>query len=94
MLGLGETYDQLKHVFQDAVERGVDILTLGQYLKPDRSSMDVVKYYHPDQFEELKEIALSMGIRYVFSGPLVRSSYLAEHVFEDLIDGVSTQHCH
>ncbi len=94
MVGLGETKDQLKRVFEDIRQRNVDILTLGQYLKPDRHSLDVVHYYHPDEFDQLKEIALNMGIRYVFSGPLVRSSYLAEHVFEDLIDHAPIPNCH
>lgn len=92
MLGLGETQDQLKRVFEDIKQKDVDILTLGQYLRPDKMSLPVERYYHPDEFEELKEIAEQMGIRYVFSGPLVRSSYLAEHVFEDLIDMPSTHH--
>jgi len=85
MVGLGETTDQLLRAFDDAAAVGVDILTLGQYLKPDKTSLDVVRYYHPDEFEALKEAALRRGIRYVFSGPLVRSSFLAENVFEDLM---------
>lgn len=85
MVGLGETVDELVDVFQDIQAAGVDILTLGQYLKPDKTSLDVTRYYHPDEFEFLKEKALEAGIRFVFSGPMVRSSFLAEHVFEELI---------
>lgn len=84
MVGLGETPEQLVRVFEEAARNRVDILTIGQYLKPDRNNLDVQKYYHPDEFAMLKEKAEQAGIRYVFSGPLVRSSYLAEHVFEDL----------
>lgn len=87
MVGLGETKEQLTRVFKDIKDTGVDILTLGQYLKPDKNNLDVEKYYHPDEFQELKAIAESVGIRYVFSGPLVRSSYLADIVFEDLESG-------
>ncbi len=90
MVGLGETKDQLNRVFEDIKKKSVDILTLGQYLRPDKKSLPVEYYYHPDEFEELKQMAESHGIRYVFSGPLVRSSYLAEHVFEDLIDQEET----
>lgn len=87
MVGLGETTEELVETFSDIQKSKVDILTIGQYLKPDKNSLDVKKYYHPDEFQFLKESAEKAGIRYVFSGPLVRSSYLAEHVFEDLIDG-------
>ncbi|MGA0241986.1 MAG: lipoyl synthase [Candidatus Marinamargulisbacteria bacterium] len=85
MLGLGETHDELLQTFDDVAARGVDILTLGQYLKPGKDNADVMKYYTPDEFEQYKTLAESAGIRYVFSGPLVRSSYLAEHVFEDIV---------
>lgn len=85
MLGLGETEEELLQAFEDIQASGVDILTLGQYLKPDKHNIDVVRYYHPDEFVSLREKALSKGIRYVFSGPLVRSSFLAETVFEDLM---------
>ena len=85
MLGLGETEDELMKAFEDIQASGVDILTLGQYLKPDKNNIDVAKYYHPDEFVSLREKALEKGIRYVFAGPLVRSSFLAESVFEDLI---------
>ena len=83
MVGLGETTEELLTTFQDIRNANVDILTIGQYLKPDRKSINISKYYHPDEFEFLKEEALKMGFRHVFSGPLVRSSYYAEHVFEE-----------
>ena len=84
MVGLGETYDELKAVFEDIQKARVDIVTIGQYLKPDKTSLDVVRYYDLEEFETLRTMAEKSGIRYVFSGPLVRSSFLAEHVFEDL----------
>ena len=84
MLGLGETHDELLATFKDVANRGVDILTLGQYLKPGKDNADVKKYYTPEEFDMYKVLAEDAGIRYVFSGPLVRSSYLAEHVFEDV----------
>jgi len=84
MVGLGETEDELRAVFKDIEGIPIDILTLGQYLKPDKLSLDVKRYYHPDDFARLKTDAEACGIRYVFSGPNVRSSFLAEHVFEDV----------
>ncbi|MGC6366386.1 MAG: lipoyl synthase [Candidatus Marinamargulisbacteria bacterium] len=84
MLGLGETHDELLQTFRDVADRGVDILTLGQYLKPTKDQADVKKYYTPEEFDKYKTLAEEAGIKYVFSGPLVRSSYLAEHVFDDV----------
>lgn len=79
MLGLGETTAEVTAVMQDLVDRGVDILTLGQYLQPNKQKhLPVERYYHPDEFAELKRIGLEMGFRWVESGPLVRSSYHAE----------------
>lgn len=83
MLGLGEGHDELVSTFADIKAQGVDILTLGQYLKPGKDNADVQKYYHPDEFKQYQEEAEKQGIRFVFSGPWVRSSYLADHVFED-----------
>ena len=89
MLGLGETLDELKFVFDDIVAQGVDILTLGQYPKPDKQGADVIRYYPPDEFDQLRDIALSAGIRHVFAGPLVRSSFLAESVFDTFLESQS-----
>ena len=85
MVGLGETEEQLIEVFKDIVKHGVDILTIGQYLKPGKTNLDVVKYWHPDEFEVLRVKALELGVPYVFAGPMVRSSFLAETVFEDYL---------
>ena len=86
MLGLGETHEQLLNVFKDIAEDGVDILTLGQYLRPSKDNAEVKKYYTPDEFKQYQQLAEEAGIRYVFSGPLVRSSYLADHVFDDVME--------
>lgn len=75
--GLGEDWDELLVAMRDLRERGVDILTLGQYLRPSGSHLPVARYYTPDEFAELKAAGLAMGYRHVESGPLVRSSYHA-----------------
>lgn len=77
MLGLGETWDEILAVMQDVVDCGVDILTIGQYLQPSRKHLPIERYYHPDEFEQLRQLGYEMGFRWVESGPLVRSSYRA-----------------
>jgi len=80
MVGLGETVDELVEVFRDLGSRGVDILTVGQYLRPSRDHLPIARFYTPDEFRCLKDAALECGFRHVESGPLVRSSYHAhEH---------------
>ncbi|WP_235601331.1 lipoyl synthase [Tissierella sp. P1] len=78
MLGLGETKEQVIDVFKRLREVDCDMLTLGQYLQPTTAHIPVVEYITPGQFDEYKEIALSMGFKRVASSPLVRSSYYAE----------------
>jgi lipoic acid synthetase len=78
MLGLGEEREELLATMRDLVDRGVDVLTLGQYLQPTKSHLPVVRFVHPDEFDELRDRGLEMGFRFVESGPLVRSSYHAE----------------
>lgn len=85
MVGLGEEKEEIVGLLHDAVEAGVDILTIGQYLRPSAKHAEIKKYYHPDEFSELREIGKTLGIRWVFSGPLVRSSYHAEDVFEQMV---------
>ena len=85
MVGLGEEKDEITELMQHAVEAGVDILTIGQYLRPSRKHAEIKKYYHPDEFAELRDVGQGLGIRWVFSGPLVRSSYHAEDVFDQMI---------
>jgi len=80
MVGLGETMEELVRVFYDLGSRGVDILTVGQYLRPSRDHLPITRFYTPEEFHSLKEKALRCGFRHVESGPLVRSSYHAhEH---------------
>lgn len=78
MLGLGETPDEVHKAMDDLVAHGLDILTLGQYLQPTKMHIEVAEFIHPDQFEAYKEEGLKRGLKYVESGPLVRSSYHAE----------------
>jgi lipoyl synthase len=77
MVGLGEAFDELVDVFRDLGARGVDILTVGQYLRPSKDHLPIARFYTPDEFRLLKEEALRCGFRHVESGPLVRSSYHA-----------------
>jgi lipoyl synthase len=78
MLGLGETDDEVYKTMDDLVAHGLDILTVGQYLQPTSLHIEVVEYVHPAKFAHFKEEGLKRGLRYVESGPLVRSSYRAE----------------
>ena len=82
MVGLGETLDELKELFRDLRESGVDLLTIGQYLQPTTANVPVEKFYTPEEFAELKEIALAAGFRAVESGPFVRSSYQAQSMYD------------
>jgi lipoyl synthase len=77
MLGLGETEPELFQVMDDLREAGVQVLTMGQYLRPSAKHLPVVAYIHPDQFKLYEQIAYSKGFEHVASGPLVRSSYHA-----------------
>jgi lipoic acid synthetase len=85
MLGLGEEHDEVLAVFDDLRGNGVSILTIGQYLRPSPKHAPMVRYYHPDEFAELKRLALARGFVHVESGPLVRSSYHA-HEQADAFD--------
>ena len=77
MVGLGEETPEIVAVFDDLRRAGVSILTIGQYLRPSPDHAPMARYYHPDEFGELKQIALAKGFAHVESGPLVRSSYHA-----------------
>jgi lipoic acid synthetase len=82
MLGLGESRDEVLEVFHDLRDADCDFLTVGQYLAPSAQHHPVVDYIHPDTFKEYEETALSLGFKYVASGPLVRSSYQAEKALQ------------
>jgi lipoic acid synthetase len=77
MLGLGETENELFQALDDLREAGVQVLTMGQYLRPSPKHLPVIEYVTPQTFEFYREIALKKGFEYVASGPLVRSSYHA-----------------
>jgi len=78
MVGLGETTDELLAVFRDMRAHRIDVLTVGQYLRPSAKHAPVERYYRPEEFVELKAAAAAMGFGHVESGPLVRSSYHAD----------------
>jgi lipoic acid synthetase len=82
MLGLGETADEVLHVMRDLRAHGVDILTLGQYLRPSARHLPIVRYLPPAEFAELRKAGVEMGFRHVEAGPLVRSSYHAAQAVE------------
>jgi lipoic acid synthetase len=85
MLGLGETKEEVIQTMKDLVAVGTDVLTLGQYLQPTKKHLPVQRFVHPDEFAELREIGYSIGLDYVESGPLVRSSYHSEkHVHQGI----------
>lgn len=78
MVGLGETKEEVKKVLKDLFEAGCDAVTIGQYLRPTRANLEVVEYVTPEVFKEYEEYGLGIGLKYVYSGPFVRSSYNAE----------------
>jgi len=77
MMGLGESFAEIKVALTDLRSVDCDIVTFGQYLQPTTRHLKIERYYHPDEFNELKNIAYAMGFKFVASGPLVRSSYKA-----------------
>ena len=81
MVGLGETHEEMVETFEILREPPVQVLTVGQYLRPTERHLPVVRYWHPDEFEAVHEAGMAMGFDHVAAGPLVRSSYHAdEHV--------------
>ena len=89
MVGLGETRDELQEAFEALRENDVDILTIGQYLRPSMQHLPLERYYHPDEFAEMKAAALALGFKHVESAPLVRSSYHAR----DQVPGAELKRC-
>jgi lipoic acid synthetase len=84
MVGLGETEHELLQVFEDLLANNVEVLTLGQYLRPSAQHLPLVRYYTPEEFASLREQAVALGFRHVEAGPLVRSSYHAERQVDGL----------
>ena len=81
MVGLGETKEELIQTFKDLVEINCDIVTIGQYIQPTKEHLPVIKYYEPQEYDELSKIAKDLGIKHTFFSPLTRSSYKAYEVF-------------
>ena len=86
MLGLGETNDQVLSAMQDLVDHGVEVLNLGQYLRPSKRHLPIKRWVHPDEFEMFKEEGEKMGYKHIESGPLVRSSYRADLQAEEIAE--------
>lgn len=84
MIGFGESLDQIKETLAELADSGCSIVTVGQYLKSSKENYDVRKYYHPDEFMEIEKYAIEAGIKKALCGPLVRSSYKAMDVFNEL----------
>lgn len=78
MVGLGETREEISQTMADLRAADVDLLTVGQYLRPSKAHVEMDRFYHPREFKEIEEEGLALGFKYVASGPLVRSSYHAE----------------
>jgi lipoic acid synthetase len=91
MVGLGERQEELVSVFRDLRAVDCEILTIGQYLRPSPAHAPMTRYYHPDEFRDLKRIALDMGFVHVESGPLVRSSYHAHETADAYEAAASTR---
>jgi lipoic acid synthetase len=91
MVGLGETWDEVVQVMLDLRAHQVDILTVGQYLRPTRNHLPIMRYWHPDEFTRLQDEGMAMGFRWVESGPLVRSSYHADGQAQALVPHRSLQ---
>ncbi len=84
MVGLGETFDEVVEVMRDLAGLGVDILTIGQYLQPSKSHLNIERYYLPEEFDAFESIGKELGFKWVESGPLVRSSYRADQQVREL----------
>lgn len=89
MIGFGETMEDIRDTMMDLADNGCSIVTVGQYLKSGKENYDVKKYYHPDEFSKIEEYAYEAGIKKIFSGPLVRSSYRAMDIYLDEKTGTS-----
>jgi lipoic acid synthetase len=85
MVGLGETEEEVRELLRDLRAAGTDVATIGQYLQPTRRNLPVAAYIEPRQFDAYRDYGLSLGFKMVFSGPLVRSSYMADAVSEEAL---------
>jgi lipoic acid synthetase len=87
MVGLGESTEEVRELLRDVLASQVDVATVGQYLQPSRRNLPVTEYITPEQFDAYRAYGLSIGFKMVFSGPLVRSSYMADRVSEEAVQG-------
>jgi lipoyl synthase len=85
MVGLGESQEEVQELLRDVLAAEVDVATIGQYLQPTRRNLPVAEFVRPEQFDEYRIYGLSMGFKMVFSGPFVRSSYMADNVSEQAV---------
>ncbi len=85
MVGLGETEAEIHEMLLQLRDSGCDIVTIGQYMRPTKAQIPVVRYWEPDKFEQWADLAKNIGISYVISGPLVRSSYHAKEALEGIM---------
>ena len=92
MVGLGETKQEIIQTMKDLRSIDCDLLTIGQYLRPSKKHHPIIKFYHPEEFEELREIAMNLGFSHVAAGPLVRSSYHADEQHNAAIDNLISKH--
>jgi lipoic acid synthetase len=86
MVGLGETVDEVLRLLEDLRAHDVDVVTIGQYLQPTRNHLPVAEYIHPDLFDAYRDFGERLGFSSVFSGPLVRSSFMAEMIHDEIVD--------
>ncbi len=87
MVGLGESKEEIHQLLRDLREHGTDVATIGQYLQPTRRNLAVARYVTPAEFDSYRDFGLALGFRMVFSGPLVRSSYMADAVSDPFLAG-------
>jgi lipoic acid synthetase len=84
MVGLGETHEEMVDALGTLRDNHVEVITIGQYLRPTERHLPIVRYWHPDEFKQLEEAAYELGFEHVAAGPLVRSSYHADqHVKQE-----------
>jgi lipoic acid synthetase len=83
MVGLGESSEEVQELLCDILAANVDVATIGQYLQPTRRNLRVAEFVTPAQFDAYRDYGLSLGFKMVFSGPFVRSSYMADRVSEE-----------
>ena len=83
MVGLGETEEETRQLLRDVLAARVDVATIGQYLQPTRRNLPVAEYVTPEKFERYRDFGIGLGFKMVFSGPFVRSSYMADRVSEE-----------